>query len=54
MPLDGSGQPRQITKHDKNPVRSLSASRAGDLCYSFDGEIYLNWRSDEGPAHCRS
>ena len=47
MPLDGSGQPRQITKHEKHPVRSLSASRAGDLCYSFDGEIYLKKAADD-------
>ncbi len=41
MPLDGSSQPSQITSHEKHPVRSLTASAGGDLCYSFDGEIYL-------------
>jgi tricorn protease len=41
MPLDGSGQATQITSHEKHPARSLSASKAGDLCYSFDGEIWL-------------
>jgi Tol biopolymer transport system component/C-terminal processing protease CtpA/Prc len=41
MPLDGSGQARQITRHEKHPVRNLSMSSAGDLCYAFDGEIYL-------------
>ena len=47
MPLDGSDQARQITKHEKHPVRSLSASEAGDLCYSFDGEIYLKKAAED-------
>jgi tricorn protease len=36
-----AGSPQQITKFEKNPVRFLSISRNGDLCFGFDGEIYL-------------
>ena len=31
---------KQITNHSKHPVRFLSSSKDGLLCYSFDGEIY--------------
>lgn len=30
----------QLTHHQKNPVRYLSRSRDGLLCYGYDGEIY--------------
>ncbi len=30
----------QLTKHTKNPVRSLSISSNNKLCYSLDGELY--------------
>ncbi|MDO8999463.1 MAG: S41 family peptidase [Bacteroidota bacterium] len=30
----------QITKYEKNPVRFLSSSKDGVLCFGFDGEIY--------------
>lgn len=33
--------PVQVTTHATHPVRFLSASRTGDLCYAWDGEIYL-------------
>lgn len=36
----GSTEERQLTRHDKHPVRYLSASADGQLCYSYDGEIY--------------
>src|SRR5215469_11893889 len=36
-----AGTPEQVTKFDKNPVRYLTISHAGDLCFGFDGEIYL-------------
>jgi tricorn protease len=36
-----AGSPQQITKFEKNPVRFLSTSKNGDLCFGFDGEIYL-------------
>ncbi|QKX05815.1 peptidase S41 [Aquimarina sp. TRL1] len=30
----------QITEHTTHPVRFLSASKSGVLCYGYDGEIY--------------
>jgi WD40 repeat protein len=30
-----------VTSHTGGPVRFLSASRAGDLCYAYDGELWL-------------
>jgi Tol biopolymer transport system component/C-terminal processing protease CtpA/Prc len=32
----------QLTNFDKNPVRFLSASDDGALCYTYDGEIYTS------------
>jgi tricorn protease len=32
---------KQITSHEDHPVRFLSSSTDGILCYSFNGEIYL-------------
>ena len=37
--LDGTGV-KQITHHDTHPVRFLSSSENGLLCYGYDGEIY--------------
>ncbi|MGM9704868.1 MAG: peptidase S41, partial [Prevotella sp.] len=37
--IDG-GTPRQITHHTDNPVRFLTSSADGLLCYGYDGEIY--------------
>ena len=37
--VDGK-QEQQITRHQKNPVRYLTAANDGTLCYSYDGEIY--------------
>ena len=34
------GKETQITNHEKNPVRFLSAATDGSLCYGYDGEIY--------------
>ena len=31
----------QVTFHKDNPVRYLSISASGDLCYSQDGELYI-------------
>ncbi|MCH5240535.1 MAG: PD40 domain-containing protein [Muribaculaceae bacterium] len=36
----GSDKERQLTKYEKHPVRSLSASNTGKLAYSWDGHIY--------------
>ena len=33
--------PTQVTHFTKNPVRFLSTSDSGDLCFGYDGEIYL-------------
>ncbi len=39
MALDG-GKSQQLTSFKKHPVRFLSSSSDGTLCYSFDGELY--------------
>jgi Tol biopolymer transport system component/C-terminal processing protease CtpA/Prc len=41
MDLADPEHPAQVTAHTKSPVRFLSASRAGDLCYTWDGEIWV-------------
>ncbi|HDX8436260.1 TPA: PD40 domain-containing protein, partial [Aeromonas dhakensis] len=42
-----SGQDRQLTRFKGHPVRGLSASRQGDLVWSWQGELYrLNAGSD--------
>lgn len=35
-----SGKDVQITQHKQNPVRFLTSSNNGLLCYGYDGEIY--------------
>lgn len=39
MNLDG-GKPQQLTSFKKHPVRFLSSSNDGILCFSYDGELY--------------
>ncbi len=39
MSLDG-GKSSQISSFKKHPVRFLSSSNSGTLCYSYDGELY--------------
>jgi tricorn protease len=39
MNLDGA-KPQAITSFKKHPVRFLSSSEDGTLCYSYDGELY--------------
>ena len=34
------GKDTQITNHNTNPVRFLTSSADGTLCYGYDGEIY--------------
>jgi len=41
LALVAGAQPVQITHFDTHPVRFLSISRHGDLCYTWDGEIYV-------------
>ncbi len=40
MSLDNPKDVKQITKHTKHPVRFLSGSNDGTLCYFYNGEIY--------------
>ncbi|MDA3867660.1 MAG: S41 family peptidase [Salinivirgaceae bacterium] len=41
FPLSNPGNVRQVTYHENHPVRSLTISKNNDLCYSYNGEIYL-------------
>lgn len=41
LDLADPGKPVQVTTHKVHPVRFLSASAAGDLCYTWDGEIWV-------------
>ncbi len=41
LDLAAPDSPVQITDHAVHPVRFLSVSAAGDLCYTFDGEIWI-------------
>lgn len=40
LSLQGPSQPEALTKYEKHPVRFLSSSNSGVLCYFFDGSIY--------------
>lgn len=40
MSLEEGGRKKQLTAFEKNPVRYLSVSNDGVLCFHFDGEIY--------------
>lgn len=42
FPVDNPSQVRKITRHKTHPVRFLSVSDNGVLCYSYDGDIYIN------------
>ena len=41
LDLADPAHPVQITAHTVHPVRFLSISRNGDLCYTWDGEIWV-------------
>ena len=41
MKLSDPEHPTQVTSHTHSPVRFLSASRSGDLCYAYDGELWV-------------
>jgi len=41
LDLAAPDKPVQVTTHDTHPVRFLSISRSGDLCYAWDGEIWV-------------
>lgn len=38
--VSNSKETQQITKHEKHPVRFLTAADNGTLCYGYDGDIY--------------
>lgn len=40
FPLDRPADVQPVTSFKGNPVRFLSVSRTGTLCYTYDGEIY--------------
>ncbi|MBK6620726.1 MAG: PD40 domain-containing protein [Saprospirales bacterium] len=40
MPLGGKGPAVQLTSFEKHPVRYLSVSNNGLLCFSWNGELY--------------
>ncbi|HPC82884.1 MAG TPA: S41 family peptidase [Thermoanaerobaculaceae bacterium] len=41
LDLADPAHPVQVTAHTVHPVRFLSISRRGDLCYTWDGEIWV-------------
>ncbi len=41
LELAAPERPTQVTRHAIHPVRFLSVSAAGDLCYAWDGEIWV-------------
>ncbi|TND09940.1 MAG: peptidase S41 [Bacteroidetes bacterium] len=40
MNAENTAEKTQVTRFEKNPVRSLSVSTNGTLCFGYDGEIY--------------
>jgi Tol biopolymer transport system component/C-terminal processing protease CtpA/Prc len=46
---EGESSARQITFHETQPVRDLTASRKGDLAYSLAGQVYFG-AAGETPA----
>ena len=40
MPVDNPSAAKQVTKFKTHPVRFLSISNEGTLCYGYNGEIY--------------
>ncbi|HVW61896.1 MAG TPA: S41 family peptidase [Puia sp.] len=45
--LNGPSVPRQVTFFPKEPLRSLSISRDGTLCFGYDGEIWCKRRNGD-------
>lgn len=41
LSLADPSHPQQVTKHTGDPVRFLSVSSTGDLCYGWAGQIYV-------------
>lgn len=42
FPVADPSKVTRITKHKTHPVRFLTVSKDGMLCYGYDGDIYLN------------
>lgn len=40
FPIDNPAQSKQLTSFSKHPVRFLTSSDNGTLCFGFDGELY--------------
>lgn len=40
LALDNPGEPKQLTRFGKHPVRFLTISDTGTLCFGYDGELY--------------
>ncbi len=49
LELDDPAHPVQITHHEVHPVRFLSISGSGDLCYAWDGEIWVLPAGEDNP-----
>jgi len=47
FPLSNPDSIKQITFHTKHPVRFLTVSDNGTICYSFNGEIYTKQKNAE-------
>ncbi|MCI5570177.1 MAG: peptidase S41, partial [Prevotella sp.] len=47
--IDGSGKKR-LTEFKRNPVRFLSVSKSDDLCFTYDGEIYVMKQGQTSPS----
>ncbi len=47
MNIAAPAQSTQVTKFDKNPVRFLSSSTNGTLCFGYNGEIFTKTESAE-------
>lgn len=47
FPLDRPDDVQPVTSFKENPVRFLSMSRTGTLCYTYDGEIYTQTANDK-------
>ena len=47
MSVSNPSQSTQVTSFDKNPVRFLSASNSGTLCFSYNGELYTKTPTGE-------
>ena len=42
FPISNPSDVKKITRHKTHPVRFLTVSRDGVLCYAYDGDIYIN------------